>query len=217
MRVAVTALAAALATPVAAQADGRIVALPRDRFEPAELTIAAGERVTFANRDISVHDVVAAAAGSDGRPRFRSRRTEPGRESTVDGVDELTAGRYAFVCSLHGHMRATLVVNGRSGPAPPPGDEQPGEPPPDTTGPAVSARVLSVRGRRVRVRVRTDEAAKLVVRGRGLRTVRRSIGASTSVVIRLRARRRVDRSRLRVTVAATDAAGNRTVRRVRAR
>ena len=184
---------ALLAAPAAARADATITALPRDRFDPAELTIDPGERVTFANRDISVHDVVG-----DG---FRSPRTDPGQDSAVAGAERLAAGRYPFVCSLHSHMKGTLVVRGAGTPTPPPPEEEP-PPPRDTVAPRLTVRV---RARVVRVSV--DEAAEIVLRVRGRRLSRRTAGPQT---VRFRLRRRPRR----MVVTATDAAGNvATVRR----
>jgi glucose/arabinose dehydrogenase len=73
-------------------------------------------------------------------------------------------------------------------------------------------RVLSARLRRGRVRVRAmcpDEACRLGVRARHRRAVRRlRAGRPVTVTLRVRARRRVT-----LQVSASDAAGNRTVRR----
>jgi plastocyanin len=188
---ALLAVAAALVAPSSAAADATITALPRDRFEPAEVTIDPGERVTFANRDIDVHDVVG-----DG---FRSSRADPGADAQVAGAEALAPGRYAFVCSIHASMRGTLVVRG----APPPPDGEPPAPQPqpqprDTTGPRVAVRR---RGRRLRVSV--DEAARIVVRAGG-RTLRRSTSGAATARFRLPPRTR------RILVTATDAAGNAT-------
>ena len=187
MRAAALSALALLAAPAAASADATITALPRDRFDPAELTIDAGERVTFANRDVSVHDVVGNG--------FRSARTDPGRDAPVAGAETLAPGRYDFVCSLHGHMRGTLVVRGATPPPPePPPGEEPPPPAVDTTPPKLTVRV---RGRTVRVRV--DEAATVTV-GRRSRTT----SGPATLRFRISARAR------RVVVRATDAAGNRT-------
>jgi plastocyanin len=183
-----TALAL-LAAPAAARADATITALPRDRFDPAEVTIDAGERVTFANRDVSVHDVVG-----DG---FRSARTDPGRDSPVAGAEQLAAGRYEFFCSLHAGMRGALVVRGGTAPPPPeqPPPEQPPPPPAaDTTPPKLTVRI---RGRVVRVTV--NEAARVTVAGRT-----RTTTGPRALRFRIPARAR------RVVVTAVDAAGNRT-------
>ena len=186
MRAAALSVLALLAVPAAASADATITALPRDRFDPAELTIAAGERVTFANRDVSVHDVVG-----DG---FRSARTDPGRDAPVAGAETLAPGRSAFVCSLHGHMRGTLVVGGAAPPSDPPPGEEPPPPAADTTPPKLTVRL---RGRVARVSV--DEAATVKV---GRRT--RTTPGPATLRFRLPARAR------RVVVTATDAAGNRS-------
>lgn len=198
--VALAGTALSLAAPAAASADAVITALPPDRFDPAEVTIDAGERVTFANRDVSVHDVVGEG--------FRAQRTDPGRNAPVEGADKLAAGRHAFVCSLHSNMKGTLVVRGTP-PADPPPSDPPDDPPPpaggppaDTTRPRVTVRV-----RKRVVRVTVDEAARIVLRAGG-RTLRRRTDGAATVRFRLRARPR------RLVVRATDAAGNvATVRR----
>ena len=186
----VTALALLLAPPATAYADETITAVPRDRYERAEYTIDAGERVTFANRDIATHDVAG-----DG---FRSRLTDPGQNSPVEGAEKLAAGRYPFVCSLHSSMKGTLVVVGGSSPPPPPdGDPPPPPPAADTTAPRLSIR-LARRGRVIVVRVTVDEAASVKVRAR----TRATTGPGT-LRFRVPARLR------RVTIVATDTAGNR--------
>ena len=187
MRRAALALVALLAAPAAASADATITALPRDRFDPAELTIDAGERVTFANRDISVHDVVGEG--------FRSARTDPGADAPVTGAETLAPGRYEYVCSLHGHMRGTLVVRGATAPPPePPAGEEPPPPAADTTPPRLTVRV---RGRVARVRV--DEAARVALAGRS----RTTSGPATLHF-------RIPRRARRIVVTAVDAAGNRS-------
>ncbi len=189
MRAVAAAAFALLAAPAAASGDATITALPRDRFEPAQVTIAAGERVTFANRDISVHDVAG-----DG---FRSPRTDPGGDARVEGAERLAPGSYAFACTLHPHMKGTLVVRGDPPPPPQPDPEPPGPPPAaDTTPPRLTLRV-----RRRVARVTVDEAARVVLRAGGRRYERRTTGAATL-------RFRVPPRTRRVVVTATDAAGN---------
>ena len=199
MRAALLPLLALLTVPAGARADATITAVPRDRFEPAEVTIGAGERVTFANRDISVHDVVGEG--------FRSRRTDPARDAPVDGAERLPAGRHEFVCSVHTGMKGTLVVRGERAPSPPPEpppEEQ--EPPPpaaDTTPPRVRLRI-----RRRSIVVAVDEAATV-------RFGRRSRTTSGPRRVRFRLPRRARR----VVVVAIDRAGNRRriVRKLRRR
>ncbi|HEV2785654.1 MAG TPA: cupredoxin domain-containing protein [Solirubrobacteraceae bacterium] len=188
-RAAPLAVLALLVAPAAAHAEATITAVPRDRFEPAEVTTDAGERVTFANRDLSVHDVVGEG--------FRSRRTDPGGDSPVAGAETLVAGRYDFVCSLHSSMKGTLVVRGGTTPPPPPAPEQEPPPPaPDTTPPRLTVRR---RGRVVRVTV--DEAARIVLRAGGRARTRTTDGAAT-------VRFRLPRRARRIVLRATDAAGN---------
>jgi plastocyanin len=184
------ALALLLAAPAAAYADETITAIPRDRYERAEYTIDAGEKVNFTNRDIATHDVVGEG--------FKSRLTDPGQTAPVEGADKLGGGRYEFFCSLHSNMRGTLVVNGPAAPPPPPpGDQPPPPPAADTTPPGLIVRILR-RVRAVIVRVTVDEAATVKI---GTRT--RSTTGPGRVTFRLPRRVR------RVTIVATDTAGNR--------
>jgi plastocyanin len=191
--VPVTVLAL-LAVPAGAGADETITAIPRDRYEAAETTIDVGERVTFSNRDIVTHDVFG-----DG---FKSPHTDPGANSRVEGAERLGPGRYEFICSLHAHMKATLVVRGTatpSPPPPPPPDESPPPeaPPADTTAPRIGVRVKAGV-----LRVRVDEAATVVIRA-GARRVRRTTDGPATIRVRLPRRAR------RVSITASDPAGNR--------
>jgi plastocyanin len=199
VRALAAAVAALLVAPAIASADQTITAVPRDRYDAAEYTIDAGERVTFVNRDITTHDVVGEG--------FKSPRTDPGQSSTVAGAETLSAGRYEFICSIHPYMKATLVVQG--GPTPPPPGEEPpppsNEPPPpaDTTAPGLRVRLIRER-RAVLVRITVDEAARLEVRAAGKTRTSGTSGPNT-VTMRFRTRRT---RRFRAVVKATDAAGN---------
>jgi hypothetical protein len=76
-------------------------------FSPATLTITAGDTVTWTNDDDSPHTVTSAAFDSgnlDAGATFSFTFTEP--------------GTYAYVCSYHDEMQATIVVEPASAPAP---------------------------------------------------------------------------------------------------
>jgi plastocyanin len=216
-----------LALPAAAAADERITASPRDRYTPAEVTIDQGERVTFANQDIASHNVVAKQEGPGGKPLFGSAVAETGQEVEVEGTVHLVTGSYAFFCSLHPYMTGTLKVSSAGTPVPRPGGAP--QPPPDGTAPRLTLAVPRTRlrslaaGRPLTVRVRTDEAAALVVRatlraGRrrlALRTARTRAAAPGVRTVRLsasratrRALRRARRAALDVRATGTDSAGN---------
>ena len=70
-------------------------------YEPQELTVAAGETVTWTNDDEAGHTVTheGDAFGSDTLDRggtFEHRFERP--------------GRYRYLCALHPEMRGTVVV-----------------------------------------------------------------------------------------------------------
>ncbi|HEV2676075.1 MAG TPA: cupredoxin family copper-binding protein [Aliidongia sp.] len=72
-------------------------------FAPAQLTVAAGTKITWANRDDIPHTIVDA-----GEPRtFKSPALDTG-----DAFSYVfsTPGTYHYFCSLHPHMQGTVVV-----------------------------------------------------------------------------------------------------------
>ena len=211
--------ALALAPPVAG-ADQRITATAPQRYSTPQVTMAQGERLTFANSDIATHDVTATQTGPDNGPLFHTPLIGQNQEAFVEGSQYLTTGSYPFVCSIHSNMTGTLTVTAEGTPVPRPGV---GGTPPDTTAPVVKVAMKTGTLRKARadraltVVVTVDEAAKLVAKatsgGRTLATARSSVGpGQTKLRIRLGA---TARSRLRggrsvtVKVTATDPSGNR--------
>jgi plastocyanin len=164
----------ALALPAAASADKQVDAAPPNRFTASEYTIDQGEKLVFHNGDTVSHDVTASDKGPDGKPLFNSPITDAGKTSTVNGAQYLTTGHYAFICSIHPNMQATLHVsaNGtpqtRPGAAGPAGSTQTNSS--DKTAPSlgvklVSKRIKAVRqGHRLRVRVSVDEETHVVLK-----------------------------------------------------
>jgi len=70
-------------------------------FAPAEITVAQGEQVRWVNQDDIPH-VVAAADGA-----FVS----PPLDTGDDFAQTFTKpGTYEYFCSLHPHMKGTIVV-----------------------------------------------------------------------------------------------------------
>ena len=90
----------AIAAPFDALGADHTVVIDAMAFKPAMLTIKAGDRVVFQNRDLVPH--TATAAG-----RFDSGVIQTGASWSVDPK---TAGRYDYVCLLHPSMKAVLVV-----------------------------------------------------------------------------------------------------------
>jgi plastocyanin len=103
-----------------ARADRELAAQPRDRFDADVVTIDPGEVLTFVNQDVDPHDVTADDVDAAGRPLFASATITTGQRAVVERVPALSAGRYAFHCSVHPFMKGALVVRGpAAGPAAP--------------------------------------------------------------------------------------------------
>jgi plastocyanin len=218
--------AIALLIAPAAQADKQIIAGPPSRYLTTEVAMDQGERVTFVNNDAIAHDVTALDREADGKPLFRSPLVGAGGSAPVEGAEYLTTGRYRFLCSIHPQMEGALNVSSAGAPVPRPGGGG-GAGAPSLELRVLDSRLSRVRRRgRLRVRVRTDEAATVRVTARGSRTLakgaaRLSGPGSKTLGLRLtRAGRRVvgRARRVRVTVSAraTDNSGNTTTKRVKA-
>jgi plastocyanin len=94
------ALAAAGLAPVVAANDAT-VKIHDFAFGPAPLTVKAGTTVTWINEDETPHTVVATAHA------FRSKALDTDDKYSFTFT---TPGSYAYFCSLHPHMQATVVV-----------------------------------------------------------------------------------------------------------
>jgi plastocyanin len=71
------------------------------RFVPSELTIRAGETVSWTNRDEDVHTVVS----DDGLFRSPALDTQESFSFTFK-----RPGTYRFTCSFHPRMTGTIIV-----------------------------------------------------------------------------------------------------------
>lgn len=88
--------------PGAQAAEGQVM-IDNFSFSPAQLTVAAGTRVTWTNRDDIPHTVTDAAT-----PRaLRSPPLDTG-ESFAFTFDQ--PGTYSYFCSLHPHMQGRVIV-----------------------------------------------------------------------------------------------------------
>ena len=78
------------------------IAIRNFSFQPATLTVAAGSKVTWINRDEEPHLVVSAGAQFPASPAL----------DTDDGYATVFAkpGTYSYFCSIHPHMVGTIVV-----------------------------------------------------------------------------------------------------------
>lgn len=207
------ALVLALLAVAPAQADQQIVAAPVDRFVNPDVTIAPGERLTFASQDIvAPHNVTAKDNNPDGTPLFASATIGNGDVAPVVGADKLGPGTYGFFCTIHPlQMNGTLNVSGDPVAR-------------DTVRPTLSARVDSGSLRALEQRktmlatVTSDEVVtgKLTARAFGVTLARRtvSVGAgATAVVLKLTSKglrgvRKRSRANVGLTFTATDGAGN---------
>lgn len=71
------------------------------KFVPERLEVAAGDRVTWKNRDIVPHTVTAPAAGME------SGELVQGRSWTYVARKK---GEIDYICRLHPVMHGTLIV-----------------------------------------------------------------------------------------------------------
>ena len=180
MRRVATAIALVLAGALFAApalGDATITAGPvPNTYATSEVTIDQGQAITFQNSDRSaIHDVTSDASGSGGKALFESETIEPGKTAPVNGVEFLTTGDYAFHCSVHPFMKATLHVTANGSPKPRSPDN-PGPNPADKVPPEATVSILDSRisgvlyHRGVRVRLRTDEPARFKLTARSGRT-----------------------------------------------
>jgi plastocyanin len=84
-----------------ARAEDAMVKIDNFTFAPSTLTVKAGTNVTWRNEDDIPHTVASSAR------LFKSKAldTDDGFSFTFNDV-----GTYEYFCSLHPHMKATIVV-----------------------------------------------------------------------------------------------------------
>jgi plastocyanin len=81
--------------------DGAKVTIDNFTFDPPLLTVKAGTVVTWVNHDDIPHTVVATNGA------FKSHALDTDDAFTFTFT---TSGRYEYFCSLHPHMKATIVI-----------------------------------------------------------------------------------------------------------
>jgi len=91
-----------------ATAGAEIVEVKIDNFTfaPQQISVKAGDTVTWTNRDDIPHTVTS--------------KTQAFRSKAMDTDDKFsftftTPGSYAYFCSLHPHMTGTVVVEAKTG------------------------------------------------------------------------------------------------------
>ena len=112
---ALLVLAAAAFGPVALAAD-QTVDIVGISFSPASVTVVVGDTVTWTNADAQSHTATADGGAFD-------TGTIGGNSSKA--VTLTTAGTFAYHCTIHPAMTATLVVTAAG--APPATDTETGE------------------------------------------------------------------------------------------
>jgi plastocyanin len=102
-RLAILAAAMPLAALVArpARAASHQVLIKGMKFDPRELTVAAGDSVTFLNEDNAPH----TATARDGS--FDTGRLAKGESAEVSFG---RAGSFDYFCAVHPMMKATITV-----------------------------------------------------------------------------------------------------------
>ena len=96
---------AVLLAAIAQVAAGKDVEVTIDNFtfSPDTITVPAGTRIVWTNRDDIPHSVVDA----ERPPRFKSPVLDT---DETFGRSFDTPGRYAYFCGLHPHMKGMVVV-----------------------------------------------------------------------------------------------------------
>jgi|SRR6185312_131915 len=95
-------VAAMLLAPALARAGDQTVTIDNFVFTPKEVTVMAGTRVVFLNRDDIPHTVVGTGAEN-----FKSPPLDTGDKFAIT-FDR--PGIYKYFCSLHPMMTGTVVV-----------------------------------------------------------------------------------------------------------
>ena len=107
-RIFSAALAAAvigLGAVAPAWADEVKVTIDNFTFEPARLVVKAGTTVIWQNRDDIPHTVASASKA------FKSKALDTDDKFSFTFT---TPGSYEYFCSLHPHMKATVIVEDKS-------------------------------------------------------------------------------------------------------
>ena len=94
-------LGACIAAGLAWAATDAAVKIDNFTFGPEKLTVKAGTTVTWTNEDDIPHTVVATNRA------FRSKALDTDDKFSFTFT---TPGSYEYFCSLHPHMKATVVV-----------------------------------------------------------------------------------------------------------
>jgi plastocyanin len=95
------AFAHAATAPAAPAAPSRTVQIKMFKFSPRTLTVKAGTRVTWVNRDGDPHTVKSA------KGHFASGALDTGKRFSVVLRHR---GTFTYLCTIHPYMHGTVVV-----------------------------------------------------------------------------------------------------------
>jgi len=95
-------LAGSLVLLAAGQAEAKTypVSMQNSAFNPKEITIFAGDTITWTNNDAMLHDVDIQGLGES--PDLRKGETY---SMTFD-----KPGTYSYICGIHPSMKGTVIV-----------------------------------------------------------------------------------------------------------
>jgi len=94
-------------TPAAAPAAPVAVGIDNFTFNPATLTVKAGAKVTWTNRDDIPHGIASA---NNAFARSQALDTDDSYTFTFT-----TPGTYQYFCYIHPHMTGSIVVEAATG------------------------------------------------------------------------------------------------------
>jgi len=195
----ITVVAFAVATPSADAATFQ-VSVGNNAFSPPELTITAGDVVTWnwvgpdTNHSTSTTNEHQTSWDSDARNSFPNH--EVGDKFSREFPD---VGEFPYFCKVHSFMTGKIVVLQKQ--------NNPNPPPPDTVAPQFGTPQVALRQRRVTFNL--DEPGTVQAKLRG--PTRRTKELTGKVGINVfKLPRRMKPGRYSVSFRATDQAGNRS-------
>jgi plastocyanin len=108
MYLAILSMAAMLiSVPAASAQDKMTVSIQDFFFDPSQLTVAPGTTVTWVNKGQAPHTVTS----TDGK-ELDSATLQPGDTYTFTFKDDDAGETYAYHCSIHPQMTASVTVSG---------------------------------------------------------------------------------------------------------
>src|SRR5437763_1486668 len=93
----------AATVPNEQQAATHTVVISGFKFQPAEMTVRAGDTVEWKNMDSMPHNAVASDKS------FDSGKLKTGMTGKIV-ADEKTKGTHDYICTYHPNMKAKLIV-----------------------------------------------------------------------------------------------------------